>query len=74
MVVKCNDFVPLIGCGDMLYYPLFSALNAFKRVAESLEKLMDATREELPDTMAVFRLSGMEIRDLIMELSDNGSS
>ncbi|KAG6433579.1 hypothetical protein SASPL_105193 [Salvia splendens] len=29
---------------------------------------MDATREELPDTMAVFRLSGMEIRDLIMEL------
>ncbi|KAG6400935.1 hypothetical protein SASPL_137780 [Salvia splendens] len=35
---------------------------------------MDATREELSDTMAVFRLSGMEIRDLIMELSDNGSA
>ncbi|KAG6436615.1 hypothetical protein SASPL_101516 [Salvia splendens] len=41
--------------------------------AESLEKLMDATREELPDTMAAVRLSGMEISDLTMELSDNGS-
>ncbi|KAG6397485.1 hypothetical protein SASPL_143652 [Salvia splendens] len=51
----------------------FSPLNAFKRVAESLEKLMDATREELPDTMAVVRLSGMEISDLTMELCDNGS-
>ncbi|KAG6394826.1 hypothetical protein SASPL_145416 [Salvia splendens] len=27
---------------------------------------MDATREELPDTMAVVRLSGMEISDLTM--------
>ncbi|KAG6405822.1 hypothetical protein SASPL_133416 [Salvia splendens] len=33
---------------------------------------MDATREELPDTMAVVQLSGMEISDLTMELSDNG--
>ncbi|XP_041993476.1 uncharacterized protein LOC121744101 [Salvia splendens] len=46
---------------------------AFKRAAESLEKLMDATREELPDTMAAVRLSGMDISDLTMELSDNGS-
>lgn len=34
---------------------------------------MDATREELPDTMAAIRLSGMEISDLTMELSDLGS-
>ncbi|KAG6401590.1 hypothetical protein SASPL_138452 [Salvia splendens] len=34
---------------------------------------MDATREELPDTMAIVRLSGMEISDLTMELNDNGS-
>ncbi|KAG6423729.1 hypothetical protein SASPL_114132 [Salvia splendens] len=34
---------------------------------------MDATREELPDTMVVVRLSGMEISDLTMELRDNGS-
>ncbi|KAG6400073.1 hypothetical protein SASPL_141561 [Salvia splendens] len=34
--------------------------------AESLEKLMDATREELSDTMAAVRLSGMEISDLTM--------
>ncbi|KAL1536674.1 hypothetical protein AAHA92_29284 [Salvia divinorum] len=48
------------------------SLKAFKRAAESLEKLMDATREELPDTMAAVRLSGMEICDLTMELSDLG--
>jgi hypothetical protein len=47
-------------------------LKAFKRAAESLEKLMDVTREELPDTMAAIRLSGMEISDLTMELSDLG--
>lgn len=33
---------------------------------------MDVTREELPDTMAAIRLSGMEISDLTMELSDLG--
>ncbi|CAA7395858.1 unnamed protein product [Spirodela intermedia] len=54
---------------------LFSAiptLLAFKRAAESIEKLLDATREELPDTMAAVRLSGMEISDLTMELSELG--
>ncbi|KAG6384427.1 hypothetical protein SASPL_155758 [Salvia splendens] len=40
------------------------------RAVESLEKLMDATREELPDTMAAVRLSEMKISDLTMELSD----
>nr|GMD92420.1 uncharacterized protein LOC109172450 isoform X1 [Ipomoea batatas] len=33
---------------------------------------MDVTREELPETMAAVRLSGMEISDLTMELSDLG--
>lgn len=33
---------------------------------------MDVMREELPDTMAAVRLSGMEISDLTMELSDLG--
>lgn len=47
-------------------------LKAFKRAAESMEKLMDAVREELPGTMAAVRLSGMEISDLTMELSDLG--
>ncbi|KAJ9691002.1 hypothetical protein PVL29_013256 [Vitis rotundifolia] len=42
------------------------------RVAESLVKLLDVTREELPGTMAAVRLSGMEISDLTMELSDLG--
>lgn len=46
--------------------------KAFKRAAESMEKLMDAVREELPGTMAAVRLSGMEISDLTMELSDLG--
>lgn len=47
-------------------------VKAFKRASESMEKLMDAVREELPDTMAAVRLSGMEISDLTMELSDLG--
>ncbi|KAG9151756.1 hypothetical protein Leryth_002031 [Lithospermum erythrorhizon] len=37
-----------------------------------MAKLMDVTREEIPDTMAAVRLSGMEISDLTMELSDIG--
>ncbi|XP_038718803.1 uncharacterized protein LOC120011766 isoform X2 [Tripterygium wilfordii] len=55
-----------------LFLSAIPALLAFKSAAESLEKLMDATREELPDTMAAIRLSGMEISDLTMELSDLG--
>ncbi|KAI4317204.1 hypothetical protein L6164_025095 [Bauhinia variegata] len=55
-----------------LFCSAIPALLAFKRAAESLEKLMDVTREELPDTMAAIRLSGMEISDLTMELSDLG--
>lgn len=49
-----------------------SLIQALKGAAESLEKLMDVTREELPETMAAVRLSGMEISDLTMELSDLG--
>ncbi|KAH7277373.1 hypothetical protein KP509_39G047800 [Ceratopteris richardii] len=45
-------------------------LLSIKRAAESLEKFLDVTREELPGTMAAVRLSGMEISDLTMELSD----
>ncbi|CAM6106983.1 unnamed protein product [Calypogeia fissa] len=47
-------------------------LIAMKRAAESLGKLADTAREELPGTMAAVRLSGMEISDLTMELSDLG--
>ncbi|XP_011025610.1 PREDICTED: uncharacterized protein LOC105126438 isoform X2 [Populus euphratica] len=55
-----------------LFLSAIPTLLAFKRAAESLEKLMDVTREELPDTMAAVRLSGIEISDLTMELSDLG--
>ncbi|KAL7104488.1 hypothetical protein ACP275_08G247900 [Erythranthe tilingii] len=55
-----------------LFCSAIPTLLAFKKAAESLEKLMDATREELPGTMAAVRLSGMEISDLTMELSDIG--
>ncbi|XP_055811005.1 uncharacterized protein LOC129880819 isoform X3 [Solanum dulcamara] len=55
-----------------LFFSAIPALLAFRRAAESLEKLMDVTREELPDTMAAVRLSGLEISDLTMELSDIG--
>jgi len=56
----------------VIFFFFLWLLKAFKRAAESLEKLMDVTREELPDTMAAVRLSGMEISDLTMELSDLG--
>ncbi|XP_030534984.1 uncharacterized protein LOC115744041 isoform X2 [Rhodamnia argentea] len=55
-----------------LFCSAIPTLLALKRAAESLEKLMDVTREELPDTMAAVRLSGMEISDLTMEVSDLG--
>ncbi|PKI43046.1 uncharacterized protein LOC116209657 [Punica granatum] len=45
-------------------------LYALRRAANSLSKLADTAREELPSTMAAVRLSGMEISDLTMELSD----
>ncbi|TKY73908.1 hypothetical protein E2542_SST02665 [Spatholobus suberectus] len=59
-------------CATWLFCSAIPALLAFKKAAESLEKLMDATREELPNTMAAVRLSGMEISDLTTELSDIG--
>ncbi|XP_027353732.1 uncharacterized protein LOC113864325 isoform X2 [Abrus precatorius] len=59
-------------CATWLFCSAIPALLAFKKAAESLEKLMDATREELPNTMAAIRLSGMEISDLTTELSDLG--
>ncbi|KFK25295.1 hypothetical protein AALP_AA8G094100 [Arabis alpina] len=55
-----------------LFFAAIPTMLAFKKAAESLEKLLDVTREELPDTMAAIRLSGMEISDLTMELSDLG--
>ena len=39
-----------------------------------MEKLLDVTAEEFPATMAAVRLSGMEISDSTMELSDIGSA
>ncbi|KAK4366452.1 hypothetical protein RND71_014332 [Anisodus tanguticus] len=45
-------------------------LFAMRRAAISLSKLADTAREELPSTMAAIRLSGMEISDLTLELSD----
>ncbi|XP_050376862.1 uncharacterized protein LOC126794232 isoform X2 [Argentina anserina] len=55
-----------------LFCSAIPTLLAFKRAADSVSKLMDVMREELPDTMAAVRLSGMEISDLTMELSDLG--
>ncbi|PIN13801.1 hypothetical protein CDL12_13572 [Handroanthus impetiginosus] len=71
------NFLSFVACAaaisaTWLFCSAIPTLLAFKRAAESLEKLMDATREELPDTMAAVRLSGMEISDLTMELSDLG--
>ncbi|MCO5608073.1 hypothetical protein L7F22_062278 [Adiantum nelumboides] len=60
------------GAVTTLFLAAIPTLLAFKRAAESLEKLLEVTREELPGTMAAVRLSGMEISDLTMELSELG--
>lgn len=67
-VIACSVAVS----ATWLFISAIPTLLAFKRAAESLEKLLDVTREELPGTMAAARLSGMEISDLTMELSDLG--
>lgn len=55
----------------VLMHPFFLyILKAMGRTATSLSKLADTAREELPSTMAAIRLSGMEISDLTLELSD----
>lgn len=70
-MLNCTACVAAISA-SWLFFCAIPALLAFKRAAESLEKLLDVTAEELPDTMAAVRLSGMEISDLTMELSDLG--
>nr|POE74216.1 hypothetical protein CFP56_46948 [Quercus suber] len=48
----------------------FGNYKAMGRAATSLSKLADTAREELPRSMSTIRLSGMEISDLTLELSD----
>ncbi|KAJ1696185.1 hypothetical protein LUZ63_004697 [Rhynchospora breviuscula] len=55
-----------------LFLSAIPTLLAFRKALESVEKLLEVTAEELPDTMASVRLSGMEISDLTRELSDLG--
>ncbi|KAM0936845.1 hypothetical protein DsansV1_C26g0192931 [Dioscorea sansibarensis] len=55
-----------------LFFSAIPSLLAVKEAAESLEKLLNVAAEELPDTMAAVRLSGMEITDLTTELGDLG--
>jgi hypothetical protein len=55
-----------------LFFSAIPTLLAFRKALESVEKLLEMTAEELPDTMASVRLSGMEISDLTRELSDLG--
>ncbi|KAL1552139.1 hypothetical protein AAHA92_12976 [Salvia divinorum] len=64
-----------IGCTTSVAFASLVAaavptLFAMRRAAISLSKLADTAREELPSTMAALRLSGMEISDLTLELSD----
>ncbi|VFQ78857.1 unnamed protein product [Cuscuta campestris] len=53
-----------------LAFAAVPTLFAMRRAAISLSKLADTARDELPSTMAVLRLSGMEISDLSLELTD----
>jgi hypothetical protein len=53
-----------------LVFAAVPTLFAMRNAAISFSKLADTAREELPSTMAAVRLSGMEISDLTLELSD----
>ncbi|CAL0304342.1 unnamed protein product [Lupinus luteus] len=53
-----------------LVFAAVPTLLAMRKAAISLSKLADTARQELPSTMAAIRLSGMEISDLTLELSD----
>eukprot|EP00250_Pteridium_aquilinum_P011116 c19844_g1_i3 orf=78-809(+) len=58
---------------DQAFYLIGSiTFMAMRKAALSLERLADTARQELPGTMAAIRLSGMEISDLTLELSDLG--
>ncbi|OIW08796.1 hypothetical protein TanjilG_16377 [Lupinus angustifolius] len=53
-----------------LVFAAVPTLLAMRNAAISLSKLADTARQDLPSTMAAIRLSGMEISDLTLELSD----
>ncbi|XP_048555463.1 uncharacterized protein LOC125536312 isoform X2 [Triticum urartu] len=59
------------GLGDPVFFLLtFVAVTAMRRAANSFALLADAALDELPSTMTAVRLSGMEISDFTLELSD----
>ncbi|KAK9084453.1 hypothetical protein Scep_030924 [Stephania cephalantha] len=44
-------------------------MNAFRRLATSMDKLSKVASEEIPGTLSSLKLSGLEINDLTQELS-----
>ncbi|CAJ2642315.1 unnamed protein product [Trifolium pratense] len=68
---QLNSSNPKLSFGDQAFFLLaFIACTAMRNAAISFSKLADTAREELPSTMTAVRLSGMEISDLTLELSD----
>ena len=58
---------------SILLIYLIPALIAFRRTMVASEMLIDSLQDELPDTLAAVRLSGLELQDAIEEVSDLGS-
>jgi len=58
---------------SILLIYLIPALIAFRRTMVASEMLIDTLQDELPDTLAAVRLSGLELQDAIEEVSDLGS-
>lgn len=46
---------------------------AFRRSAQAAEALLHTMREELPDTVAALRLSGLEMADAVQEVTAFGN-
>ncbi|CAN8305898.1 unnamed protein product [Cochlearia groenlandica] len=75
LVDHASLLLSFIACTTSLAFTSFviaaiPTLVAMGRVASSFAKLADTARKELPSTLAAMRLSGMEISDLTLELSD----
>ncbi|CAI5949378.1 unnamed protein product [Closterium sp. NIES-65] len=70
--VLCLGFVAcsITAALSVMLVAAVPALLAIRKAALALERLAEVAREEVPGTMAAVRLSGMEMSDLSMELSD----
>ncbi|ERN02050.1 hypothetical protein AMTR_s00045p00130710 [Amborella trichopoda] len=65
-------FVLSVAMGAFLSVAIISlpAMNAFRRLSVSMDKLSNVVSKEVPGTLSSLKLSGLEINDLTQQLSN----